>query len=162
MTDSLGAAVSGAEVSIVDGLAVMLARGQTDERGALALTIPRTGDDHELVVRRIGYRRADVFFNDTNPNVVFDVRLRRLIATLDTVRVTAAEDVRRKSYFIDAEAIELEDVRSSMRSTSSRAASRYDLGPTGKPDRHRPARIDLRAWIVAERAERHSSSGENG
>jgi pimeloyl-ACP methyl ester carboxylesterase len=106
VADSLGVPMSGAEVSVVDGLNAVLARGLTDDRGALTLAIQRSGNDHELVVRRIGYRRSDVFFNDTNPNLSFDVKLRRFVATIDTVRVTAEEDVRRKSYFIDAEAIE--------------------------------------------------------
>lgn len=88
------------------GLTSVLARATTDDRGAQTLTIPRTGQDHELVVRRIGFRRVDLFFSDTTPGLVFDVRLRRVVATLDTIRVTAEENVRRKSYFIDAEAIE--------------------------------------------------------
>ena len=106
VTDSLGTPLAGAEVSVVHGLTGVLARATTDERGAQTLTIPRTGEDHELVVRRIGFQRVDLFFNDTGRVLAFDVKLRRVVVTLDTVRVTADEDVRRKSYFIDAEAIE--------------------------------------------------------
>ena len=136
VTDSLGTPVSGAEVSVVDGLSVVLARGVTDERGVLTLAIQRSGTDHELVVRRIGFHRSDLFFNDTTPSLTFDVRLRRLVATLDTVRVTADEDVRRKSYFIDAEAIEQAN-RPIVDALDVVMKLRPDMvwSRTGKPDR---------------------------
>jgi hypothetical protein len=136
VTDSLGVPVSGAEVSIVDGLSVSIARGTTDARGALALAIPRTGIDHELVVRRIGYRRVDRFFNDSSSDLVFEVRLQRLVASLDTVRVTAEEDVRRKSYFIDADAIE-QSSRPIVDALDVVMKLRPELiwSRTGKPDR---------------------------
>jgi len=136
VTDSLGTPLSSADVSIVDGLSVVLARGMTDERGALALSIPRTVSDHELVVRRIGFRRADIFCSDTTPNLSFDVRLRRLVATLDTVRVTAEENVRKKSYFIDAEAIE-QASRPIVDALDVVMKLRPDMiwSRTGKPDR---------------------------
>ena len=136
VTDSLGAPVSGADVSIVDGLSAMVARGVTDDRGVLALAIPRVGHDHELVVRRIGYGRIDLFFNDTNPNLVFDIKLHRLVATLDTIRVTAEQDVRKKSYFIDADAIE-QSSRPIVDALDVVMKLRPDMiwGRAGKPDR---------------------------
>src|SRR4029079_16089200 len=47
VADSLGVPMSGAEVSVVDGLNAVLARGLTDDRGALTLAIQRSGNDHE-------------------------------------------------------------------------------------------------------------------
>jgi len=104
VADSAGVPLPGAEVSVVRGLVTVLARGATDERGEQTLMVPRGGDE-QLVVRKIGFTRVDRFFNDTGA-VSFDIRLTRSVRSLDTVKVAAAEDVRRKSYFIDAEAIE--------------------------------------------------------
>lgn len=105
VADSSGAPVAGADVSVVRDLTTVLARGTTDARGEQVLTIPRSGADNNLVVRKIGYTRVDRFFNDSAATA-FDVRLTRTVRALDTVKVAAEEDVRRKSYFIDAEAIE--------------------------------------------------------
>ena len=105
VADSSGAPVAGAEVSIVRGLTTVLARGTTDAQGEQSLTIPRIGTDNNLVVRKIGFARADRFFNDSLATS-FDIRLARTVHALDTVKVAAEQDVRRKSYFIDAEAIE--------------------------------------------------------
>ncbi|HEY6825554.1 MAG TPA: carboxypeptidase regulatory-like domain-containing protein [Gemmatimonadaceae bacterium] len=158
VTDSLGTPLAGAEVSVVHGLAGVLARATTDERGVQALTIPRTGEDHELVVRRIGFQRVDLFFNDTTHTLAFDVRLRRVVATLDTVRVTANEDVRRKSYFIDAEAIE-QSSRPIIDALDVVTKLRPDMiwGRAGKPDAlgmHGPGWLPTarRAMISAARS----------
>jgi len=106
VADSAGAPIAGAEVSIVHGLARIVARGLSNERGEQSFTIPRTGADNELVVRKIGYRRADQFFNDTTLAPAFRIVLERAPATFDTVRVVAREDPVRKSYYIDADQIE--------------------------------------------------------
>ncbi|MGH7616904.1 MAG: carboxypeptidase-like regulatory domain-containing protein [Gemmatimonadaceae bacterium] len=105
VTDSSRTPVVGAEVSIVRGLTTVLARGITDDRGNQSLTVPRSGADAHLVVRKIGYTRVDRFFSDSSVAAI-DVRLNRAVRELETVKVTAEEDLRRKSYFIDAEAIE--------------------------------------------------------
>src|SRR5262249_55487491 len=105
VADSSGVPIVGAEVSVMRGLTVVLARGTTDARGDGALVIPRAGADNELVVRKIGYLRVDRFFNDSSA-ASFDIRMARAVRALDTIKVSAEEDVRRKSYFIDAEGIE--------------------------------------------------------
>lgn len=105
VADSLGNPIAGAEVSVVRGLATVVARGATDASGANVLVIPRAGADNELVVRKIGFARFGRFFNDSSSSN-FDVRLHRTAQALDTIKVAAPEDVRRKSYFIDAETIE--------------------------------------------------------
>lgn len=105
VADSSGAPVAGAEVSVVHQLTTVLARGTTNERGEHVLSIPRVSGDNNLVVRKIGYTRADRFFNDSTP-LTFEIRLDRAVHALEAVKVTAEEDLRRKSYFIDAEGIE--------------------------------------------------------
>lgn len=105
VSDSSRAPVAGAEVSVLRGLTTVLARGVTNDQGDQTLTVPRVAGDYNLVVRKIGYTRADRFFNDSS-TLTFDIRLGRSVHALEAVKVTAEEDVRRKSYFIDAEAIE--------------------------------------------------------
>lgn len=106
VADSAGTPIAGAEVSVVHGLTRIVARGLSNASGEQSFTIPRTGADHELVVRKIGYRRADQFFNDSMASPAFRIVLERAPATFDTVRVVAREDPVRKSYYIDADQIE--------------------------------------------------------
>jgi hypothetical protein len=106
VADSTGAPVAGADVAIVRNLTNVVARGTTDDRGNQVLSVPRIGADNNLVVRKIGFVRADRFFADTGAATTFDIRLARAVHALETVKVTADEDLRRKSYFIDAEGIE--------------------------------------------------------
>lgn len=105
VADSTGAPIAGAEVSIVHDLTAVLARGATDNRGDETLTIPQRAGEKELVVRKIGFVRVDRFFADSPP-LTFTIRLVRVVQSLAAVKVTADEDVRRKSYFIDADGIE--------------------------------------------------------
>jgi len=106
--DSAGAPVAGAEASVVQGVNDARAGGTTDERGRISLTIPNvssTHDDYQLVVRKIGFTRIEKFFRFQNDTVSFEIRLRRVPQELTPVVVTAEEDLKRKSYHIDAEAI---------------------------------------------------------
>ena len=105
VADSTGAPVAGADVSIVRELTAVLARGTTNDRGDQTLTIPRSGAEKNLIVRKIGFVRADRFFADSTEQTL-NVRLARVVQSLEAVRVTAEENLRHKSYFIDAEAIE--------------------------------------------------------
>jgi hypothetical protein len=106
VVDSSGTPVAGADVSLMRGLSRVGAPGQTDARGDRTLTVLRSGGDDEIVVRKIGFQRVSRFFPDSAPSPAFTIVLARSVRALDTVRVAAAEDVRRKSYFIDADAIE--------------------------------------------------------
>jgi len=106
--DSAGAPVSGAEASIVQGLNASRAGGMTDDRGRISLTIADVAsvhDDYQLVVRKIGFARTERFFRFQNDTVLFEIRLRRVPQELTPVVVTAEENLKRKSYHIDAEAI---------------------------------------------------------
>jgi hypothetical protein len=106
--DSAGGPLSGAEASIVQGVKDSRAGGTTDDRGRVALTISDVGsahDDYQLVVRKIGFSRSERFFRFQRDTVVLDITLRRVPQELTPVVVTEQEDVKRKSYHIDAEAI---------------------------------------------------------
>jgi hypothetical protein len=106
--DSAGSPVVGAEASIVQGLNLSRAAGTTDDRGRVSLTVGDVASAHEdfqLVIRKIGFSRSEQFFHFQRDTLSFDVKLRRVPQELAPVVVTAEEDVKRKSYHIDAEAI---------------------------------------------------------
>lgn len=100
-------AVSGADVSLVFGIHDARASGVTDERGRvmLSLAAPDTNVDYQLVVRKIGYERSDLFFRVKRDSLSFDIALRRVVRELTPVVVTAQEDIKRKSYHVGADDI---------------------------------------------------------
>lgn len=99
--------VSGADVSIVVGVKEARASGLTDDLGRVTLTVPApdASVDYQLVVRKIGYGRADRFIRVTRDSMSFDIALRRVVQELSPVVVTAAEDLKRKSYHVGADDI---------------------------------------------------------
>ena len=105
--DSARAPVQGAEVAVLQGLSAR-AVGTTDERGRAVLSISAiaTDADYGLSVRKIGFVRADRFFHAKHDSVTFDIVLQPVVRELETVVVTAEQDLRRKSYHIDADEIE--------------------------------------------------------
>lgn len=107
VADSSNAPVSGADVSVVHGLASTLAHGLTNGDGRVTLSVVRADSNVQLVVRKIGYDRAYRFFTlAAADSMALDVPLVRVAQALEAVKVTAAEDLRRKSYYLDAEDIE--------------------------------------------------------
>ena len=60
--ETSGEPVAGAEVSIVRGLRRAVAMALTDDAGLRVLTVPADSGEYQVVVRKIGYRRADRFF----------------------------------------------------------------------------------------------------
>jgi hypothetical protein len=110
VSDSTGVAIPGAEVSVVQGLNSLLAVGTTDATGLRVFTLSGVTGDVELIVRRIGYRRADRFFTLAGDDTAsFGIALWRVVQTLKPVKVSAREDARRKAYYIDADAIAKSD-----------------------------------------------------
>ena len=103
--DSTGIAIEGADVAVLVGLSESKATGTTDPSGHVALTVTEPRGDYQLVVRKIGYNRSDQFFRGAPGRLSFDVVMHRNTQALAPVRVTAREDLKRKSYFIDADEI---------------------------------------------------------
>ncbi|MDF1503498.1 carboxypeptidase regulatory-like domain-containing protein [Roseisolibacter sp. H3M3-2] len=106
VTDPTGAPVPEATVSLIRGVKDTVAVGTTGADGVRLLTAPVGGDEVQLVVRRIGFQRADQFLlrlaADTLPVAV---ALTPSAASLDAVRVTDRQTIRRRLLFIDADEI---------------------------------------------------------
>ncbi len=103
--DSTGIAIEGADAAVLVGLSDSKAAGTTDPSGRASLTVTEPRGEYQLVVRKIGYNRSDQFFRGTSGRLSFDVVMHRNTQALAPVRVTAREDIKRKSYFIDADEI---------------------------------------------------------
>src|SRR5258708_3589334 len=92
VTDTTGAPLSGAEVTIVTGLKTVLARGTTDGAGRQVLVASMDTADYGLVVRRIGFQRADRFFHvGPRDTLSFVIPIVRVAQALAPVEVTAPE-----------------------------------------------------------------------
>jgi hypothetical protein len=103
--DSAGTAIEGADATVLVGLAQSMTTGVTDSTGRVLLAVSQPEGDYQLVVRRIGYNRSDQFFRAKPGRLAFDVVMRRTPQSLAPVRVTAQLDLKKKSYFIDADEI---------------------------------------------------------
>lgn len=101
-----GLPVSGAEVSVVRGLRRVVAQALTDDGGQRVLTVPGDTGEYQVVVRKIGYRRADRFFPATGREpLILLFSMTRIAQPLAAVAVNAKADAARKSYYIDNEEI---------------------------------------------------------
>jgi hypothetical protein len=103
--DTTGAPVAGADVSILRGSDVVLGSGATDAGGIRQLSVPRGGDELEVVVRRLGYQRGDYFFRADRDSVPLAVRLRATVRELSPVQVTASQDLNTKRFHVSADDI---------------------------------------------------------
>jgi hypothetical protein len=153
VTDSAGVPVAGADVSIVRGLADVAAHAVTDAQGVHAFSFLSSGKDAELIVRKIGFSRVSRFFADTLVPSVVEIKLARSARSLDTVKVAEREDPVRKSYFIDADAIE-----NSPRLVTDGLDVVMKLRPdmiwsrTGKPDRI-AGHVTMKGRVIPPRAQ---------
>ena len=106
ITDSAGAPVAGVEVALVRGLRDSVGRGTTNDAGQSSFRIPSDQNQYQVIARKIGYYRAERFFIARAVDTIrATVTMRRIAQTLATVRITEQEDLKRRAYFIDADAI---------------------------------------------------------
>jgi hypothetical protein len=106
VSDSANAPVAGADVGIMRGTAETIAHGVSDASGRAMLAVPRVDGSLQLVARKIGFEREYRFFSISRDTVTLEITLRRSVALLDAVRVSADADLKRKSYHLTAEEIE--------------------------------------------------------
>lgn len=107
VVDSAGAAVTGADLTVLHGLRAVVARGTTDRFGRATLRFTAEPGDYDLVVRKIGYPRSDRFFAiEPRDTLSLSVVVPQPSAqSLDPVKVTARADLKTRVYSIDADAI---------------------------------------------------------
>jgi hypothetical protein len=104
VVDSARVAIADANVSVVKGLNETLASATTDADGRRMLTFDP--GDIEIVVRKIGFARASRFIQARpGDTTAVEITLARSPQTLGAVKVVEREDLKRKSYAIDAEEI---------------------------------------------------------
>jgi hypothetical protein len=111
--DSSGGPVRSAELTITRGVRDVVARGTTDSLGAAVLAVPGVEDstDLQVTMRKIGYARGDRFFSVAPHDTTFvGLMVPRPLATLAPVRVSAAANLKWKSYHLDADDITQSDV----------------------------------------------------
>lgn len=106
VVDTADAPVASAEVSAVHGLNAVLVRATTDSRGSARVVVARDGDELQIAVRRLGFRRGAQFIHPDTDSLVITIRLERTAIELAPVHVTAQEDIKRKHFHISAEEIE--------------------------------------------------------
>ncbi len=107
LVDSANAPVSDADVSIVRGVSTVVAHAVSNAAGRARLTVPGAEANLQLVARKIGYQPVYRFFTPgaDSTSMTLTLTLSRTIATLAPVNVNAQEDLKRKSYHLEADDI---------------------------------------------------------
>jgi hypothetical protein len=103
--DTASVPVAGADVAIMADLKEARATAVTDARGLATLTVPGGNAQREAVARKIGFARTSMFFVAHHDSIALTLVLRRPVQQLEAVKVTEREDVKRKSYHLDADDI---------------------------------------------------------
>lgn len=106
VADSNGAHIPNVDVQLSRESGQPVAAGQTDSAGTWAFVVPVDTAEYQATLRRIGFRPTDRHFRIDRSNFTLAIVLAPAYRTLSTVRVTADQDLKRKSYFIDASTIE--------------------------------------------------------
>jgi hypothetical protein len=107
--DSTGAVIPNAELTLTRGLKDIIGRARTDDAGEATLAFEVSDStDLQVTMRKIGYPRTDRFFEGApSGHDWLAITVPRLKGnTLEAVKVTAQEDLRHKSYYLDADDIE--------------------------------------------------------
>jgi hypothetical protein len=106
VTDSAAAPIGGVDLTVVRGVRSVVAQSATDPTGKHTFGIAGTPNEElEVVARKIGFARGDRFFQLGRDTTVISIVLQRAVQSLETVHVSAEENAKRKSYFLDADAI---------------------------------------------------------
>ncbi len=106
VTDPTGAPLPEATVSLIRGLRDIVAQGTTGADGVRILAAPIAGGEVQVVVRRIGFLRADQFLVRLGTDTLsVTVPLTPASQELAAVRITDQQLVRQRRLTIDADAI---------------------------------------------------------
>ena len=101
-----GKAVRDADVSAVRGRDTVVARARTDSTGRAALTLDSTTTAYDVVVRKLGFARADRYVALESPDTqVVSVVMEPVVQQLTSVQVVAQQSERYRRLNIDADTI---------------------------------------------------------
>jgi len=108
VADSAAARLGGVDVSIVRGVSTVLAHAVTNAAGGATLTVARVPGTAQVIARRIGFQPGYRFFaiSAATDSLTLEIVLARSPQQLGAVKVTAEEDLKRKSYYLTADDIE--------------------------------------------------------
>lgn len=108
VTDSAAVALAGIDVSVVRDVSTVIAHATTNATGRATLTLPRMPGALQVIARRIGYQPAFRFFTlpPASDTLAIDMRMTASPPVLAAMKVTAEENLRRKSYYLTADDIE--------------------------------------------------------
>ena len=99
--DSTDRPLSDVELRTIAGLNKVLARTRSDAGGRAVLRVQRDSSELQLAARRLGLRPTTRFFRADRDSIQLEIRLSAAPQILATVSVSAEEDLKRKSYFVD-------------------------------------------------------------
>lgn len=103
VVDSADVPVASANLTVMRGISERVSEATTDASGRARLSAP-SGTTIQIVAKKIGYQPNYRFFA-TGQSDTADilVRLSRTVVALETVRISAPESQKRKSYYLDAD-----------------------------------------------------------
>jgi hypothetical protein len=105
VVDTARAPVASADVVVLRGLTDAVANGVTDASGGRRFVVPRGNDELQIVARRVGFQRADVFFRADRDSVALVLVMRLAPRELPAVQISADADLKRKRYHATADDI---------------------------------------------------------
>jgi hypothetical protein len=107
VNDSSGKRVAAADVAVLHGLRDVVGHATTDASGNASINVSTTGDNYNVVVRKIGYNRADNFVHLGIDSVArLEITLMHAVAALPTVAVTAEQSRKMRDYHLTADDLE--------------------------------------------------------
>jgi len=105
VTGSEATPISGVDISVMRDIRTVVAQSTTDGAGRHAFKLEHQDGSLEIVARKIGFVRGDRFFTLGRDTTLISIVLQRAVQSLETVRVSAQEEAKHKSYFVDADVI---------------------------------------------------------
>ena len=102
VTGSEATPISGVDISVMRDMRTVVAQSNTDGAGRHAFKLEHQDGSLEIVARKIGFVRGDRFFTLGRDTTLISIVLQRAVQSLETVRVSAQEEAKHKSYFVDA------------------------------------------------------------
>ncbi|HEY5218285.1 MAG TPA: carboxypeptidase regulatory-like domain-containing protein [Gemmatimonadaceae bacterium] len=100
-----GRAIAGADILVIEGDSAV-ARAETDSSGRATITLHAVGADYDVVVRKLGFARADYFLAAPTPGEHrIGITLQPVAQQLAAVQTMAVSSERYRRLYVDADSI---------------------------------------------------------